>query len=285
MNKPQEELLTFEEILRSARIFTSLGIRKIRLTGGEPLMRKGILNLVDSLAGIDEIEKLCLTTNGALLSSYAEGLKIAGLQSINISLDTLKRDKFIGITGADSLRSVLEGIEAAKKAGLYPLKLNMVVMKGVNEDEIIDFADFALSRGLTLRFIEFMKVTPLWKEDYFISIEEVREICEEKFKLKGFENSGPGPAAYYRVEGSGILGFIKTDINTCQACTRLRLTSTGELKICLYEPEGLSLKTLLRSGRCDEEIRDIVEGRLKAKVTVDYKCWEPSWTYMSKVGG
>lgn len=289
INKPQQELLTFEEILRTARIFTSLGISKIRLTGGEPLVRKGMLNLVKSLADIKGIEELCLTTNGALLVSYAEELKKAGLKRINISLDTLKRDKFERITGIDSLNTVLEGIDAAKKAGLYPLKLNMVVMKGINENEIIDFADFALSKGLILRFIEFMKVTPLWRKDYFIPIEEVRKVCGSKFRLGVFKNSGLGPAIYYRVEGSGILGFIKTDLNTCQACTRLRLTSTGELKICLYEPSGLFLKTLLRNKVCDEEIRDIIKARLEAKETVDYKCWQSpqasSEIYMSKVGG
>jgi cyclic pyranopterin phosphate synthase len=291
--RPREGLLTFEEILRLVKIFTFLGIKRIRLTGikrirltgGEPLIRKGIVNLVQSLAKIENIEDISLTTNAILLSFYAERLKQAGVKRINISLDTLQQEKFAKITGNNFFSQVLEGIDKAKSIGFYPLKLNMVVMKGINEDEIIDFVNFSLSKGLILRFIEFMRVTPLWREDYFIPIEEVKRICERKFRLDKIENSGPGPAIYYRSREGGILGFIKTSENNCRHCSRLRLSSTGQLKVCLYETGGFGLRYLLRTTTSDWEIRDSIKQRINMKFNVDYRNYESSQLYMCNVGG
>lgn len=285
INRPQEELLSFEEIGRLVRILVSLGTNKIRLTGGEPLVRRGIVDLIKSLAGIEGIEDLSLTTNGILLSQYAEKLKEAGIKRINISLDTLKEDKFRQTTGNGSFCRVLEGICKAKEVGFHPLKLNMVVMKGVNEDEIIDFVEFALHHGLILRFIELIKATPLWGEDYFIAIEDIKKICAVRFSLKRIGNLGPGPAEYYRIEKDGLLGFIETHENNCRSCNRLRLTCTGELKICLYETQGLCLKSLLRKRIADEEIKDIIRARLELKRYIDYRDRETSQLYMCKVGG
>lgn len=285
ISKGREEILTFEEILRLAHIFARLGIKKIRITGGEPLVRKGIINLVRSLAGIGGVEDVSLTTNGVLLPFYAGELKKAGLGRINISLDTLKEGTFRKITRNNSFCKVLEGIDKAKEAGFYPVKLNMVVMKGINDNEIIDFADFSLSKGLILRFIEFMKVTPLWNQDYFIPIEKIKKICESRFNLGKIEDSGPGPALYYRSDKGGIIGFIKTDANNCRICSRLRLTSTGEMRICLYEKEGLFLKEFLRKGFDNEEIEDIIKIRLGLKEDIDYKDGEVSQLYMCKIGG
>ncbi|MFQ5951788.1 MAG: GTP 3',8-cyclase MoaA [Candidatus Omnitrophota bacterium] len=285
MHRSHDELLTFEQILKLARIFVSLGITKIRLTGGEPLIRKGVVELLRRLAGLKGVEEVLLTTNGILLSSYAEQLKAAGLRRINISLDTLKEDKFRRITRGGSLHNTLEGIEKAKEIGLDPVKLNMVVMKGINEDEIIDFADFAFSKGVILRYIELMKVAPLWREEYVMPIEEVKGICENAFKLQRTENPDSGPAEYYEVAGKGLLGYIKTDGYNCMSCSRLRLTSMGEFKTCLYEPRGLHLKELLENGGRDDEIREAIKKRLSIKKTTDYRDWESSKVCMASVGG
>jgi len=284
VNKPHSEILTFEEIFRATKIFISLGVKKIRLTGGEPLARKDIAVLIKSLGSIKGLEEIALTTNGSLLSLYAEELKEAGLKRINISLDTLREDRFKSITKRDCFYDVIRGIEKAKKI-FDPLKLNVVVMKDINDDEIIEFVDFARSRDIILRFIEFMRITPLWKEEHFVPIEEVMSLCEEKYKLERAGGMDSGPAAYYIIKNGGILGFIKTDEENCKRCTRLRLTSTGDLKICLYETQALHLKGLLRMGVCDEEIRDIIKARMETKEYIDYRSWEPNKVYMCDIGG
>lgn len=285
VTKPQEEILTFEEIEKLARVFVSLGIRKIRLTGGEPLIRKKIVNLIGSLVRIEGIEEVSLTTNGTLLYLYAEELRGVGLKRINISLDTLNEDKFKKITRNGSFYRVLEGIDRARKAGFYPLKLNVVAMKGVNDDEILEFVKFAFSEGLILRFIEFMNITPLWNHEHFISIEEVKKVCESKYRLTKIQDYGPGPATYYRIEKKGILGFINTSESNCRRCNRLRLTSTGELKICLYETGGLRLRRLLRKRTADEDIKDIIKARLVLKNNVNHTDGETPRLYMCKIGG
>ncbi len=280
----QQEVLAFEEITRLVNIFSSLGIKKIRLTGGEPLVRKGIMNLIRSLVNIKGIEEVALTTNGIMLFEYAPELKKAGVKRINVSLDTLKEDRFADITGRNGFYEVIKGIEKASNLGFSPIKINTVLMKGINDDEVIDFVEFSLSKGLILRFIEFMRITPLWREDYFIPIEEIKEICLSRFKLEKTQYSGSGPAEYYKVT-QGIIGFIKTDENNCRQCNRLRLTSTGELKLCLYETGGLSLNSLLRNGAADEEIRDAIAVNLKLKEATDYQKWESGKVYMSVLGG
>lgn len=282
----QRQVLTFEEINRVVNIFAGLGIKKIRLTGGEPLVRKGIVNLIKSLVDIKGIEEVALTTNGIMLSEYAPELKVAGVKRINVSLDTLKEDRFADITGSNGFYEVIKGIEKASNLRFSPIKINTVVIKGVNDDEIIDFINFSLSNGLVLRFIEFMRVTPLWREDYFMPIEQVKEICNREFNLEKTQYPEPssGPAEYYQA-ADGIIGFIKTDLNNCWQCNRLRLTSTGELKLCLYETGGLSLNQLLRKGALDKEIRGIIAAKLKVKEDVDYRKWEEGKVYMSALGG
>lgn len=282
---PHNEILTFEEIIRLVNIFVSLGVRKVRLTGGEPLIRKGIIKLIGKLNEIEALEEICLTTNGTFLASCCDELKKAGIKKVNISIDTLKRDKFKAITGNDSLNNVLCGIDAALKSNFYSLKLNMVVMKGINDDEIDDFIKFSLAKGLTLRLIEFMDITPLWKANYFIPLEEIKYLYERKYQLKRLGHIGSGPAEYYRVGEDGIIGFIKTDLNNCRNCTRLRLTSTGELKICLYESKGLCLKDLLRSGISDKKIIDFLMDKLIKKTNTDYRDYETSKLYMCNIGG
>jgi len=176
-------------------------------------------------------------------------------------------------------------IDKARELGFSPLKLNVVVMKGINDDEIIDFLGFAFSKGIILRFIEFMKVTPLWKEDYFMPIEEIVKICRMNFRLERLGAPGPGPAVYYKAGERGILGFIKTHENNCMSCTRLRLTSTGELKNCLYETKGFFLREFLRSGFSDEKIKTIIERRIGMKPYSDYKAYKSPQFYMCSIGG
>jgi len=285
ITRPHDEILTFEEIIRLTKIFASLGINKIRLTGGEPLVRKSIVNLVASLVKVKGVEEVSLTTNGARLSSYADELKSVGLKRINVSLDTLKEDRFKNITRNNTFYNVLDGIDRARRAGFYPIKLNVVAMKGINDDEILDFARFAFSEGLILRFIEFMNITPLWDREHFIPIEEVKRIFEAKYKLTKTESCGSGPAAYYKAEKEGIVGFINTSEDNCRRCNRLRLTSTGELKVCLYEAQGFYLRGLLRKEASDEKIKAIIKEKLEFKKGVDYKDGEASQLYMCKIGG
>jgi len=282
--EPHDKVLTYEEIVRLVRIFSLAGVRSIRLTGGEPLVRKGIAGLIAQLSGIEGIDEVSLTTNGVLLPLYAQDLKNAGIKNINISLDTLNQAKFKSITGSDSLIQALEGIEMAKALGFDTVKINMVVMKGVNDDEIGDFVSFALENNLTLRFIEFMKVTPLWDDKLFMPIEDVREICQKMFDFKRIEYRSLGPAEYYEYKGS-LLGFIKTSYENCQACSRLRLTAMGELKSCLYQTKGVSLRDALRSGASFEELKSLINGAVDLKSDINYSFWDRPKVYMHSVGG
>lgn len=282
--QPHDRILTFEEIERLVRIFVSLGGRKVRLTGGDPLVRRGIVNLIERLNDIEGMEEVCVTTNGVLLPAYAEDLKRAGVKKINISLDTLKEDRFKLITRGEGFFKVMEGIDKIKGLGFQSIKLNMVVMKGINEDEILDFVRFSLNEGLTLRFIEFMRVTPLWEEGHLFPIEKVKEICSTGFRLERIGHMGSGPAEYYKIENN-IVGFIKTDEKNCSRCGRLRLTSTGELKACLYEDKGICLRSLLRGNASDEKIRDIIKSKIGLKEYINYTDYESSTHYMCNIGG
>lgn len=283
--RPREEILTFKEITRLAGIFASLGVNKIRLTGGEPLVRKGLVELIQSLYAIEGIKGIFLTTNGILLSAYARQLKEAGVSRINVSLDTLRESRFSKITRVNAFGAVMQGIDRASELFIEPLRLNMVVIRGVNDDEITDFVDFSLSKGLILRFIEFMNITPLWRQNNLVPIEEVRAICARKFRLEKTVYPAHGPAEYYRVEGQGVIGFINTSENNCRRCSRLRLTSCGELKLCLYEQRGLCLRSILREGIGDEQIRESIRSRLGLKRYTEYKTAAGSSLYMCSIGG
>ncbi|MFH1753695.1 MAG: GTP 3',8-cyclase MoaA [Candidatus Omnitrophota bacterium] len=284
-SRPHQEIMTLEEIVEFVKIFSSLGVSKVRLTGGEPLVRRGVIGLIKAIKSVKGINEVHLTTNGSLLSFYAEELKGAGINRINISLDTLREDRFKNITKTQYLGDVLRGIDKANEFDITPLKLNMVVMRGVNDDEILDFVEFARQKRLTVRFIEFMKVTPLWREDHFIPIDEVIDVCKRRYKLEKIGSIDSGPAVYYRMEGGGNLGFIKTDTKVCRDCTRLRLTSTGEFKICLYETEGLRLKDLLRGGSSEYEIKEVINKKLLTKRCTNFENYKLPNIFMSRVGG
>lgn len=285
VSKPHAEILTFEEILRLMNIFASFGVKKIRLTGGEPLVRRGIVGLIRSVSEIEGVEQLCMTTNGILLHYYADALLAAGLKNINISLDTLNNKKFIKITRRNLLDDVLRGIESVRNAGFPSVKLNVVVMKGINDAEIPDFVEFASSKGITLRFIEFMKITPLWDEANYMPLEDIKDICEKRFGLHKIGTIGSSPSVYYKTDSDAMVGFIKTDKNICNCCNRLRLTASGEMKICLYEEHGLNLKALIRNGIGDNELKRILAAKLGTKESVDYRSYSHEGSYMYTLGG
>lgn len=279
-----DQLLSFEEILYLTRVFAKSGIKKIRLTGGEPLVRNGVIDLIGQLKSLEGIEEVSLTTNGVLLPIYARGLKEAGIKNINISLDTLNQDRFESITGSNSLIQALRGIEMVKALGFDTVKVNVVVMKGVNDDEVQDFVRFGLENNLIVRFIEFMQITPLWDHKFFVPIETIKEICQRMFGFRRIEYRSSGPAEYYKYSDS-LIGFIKTSHENCQICSRLRLTAMGELKSCLYQSNGLSLRDLLREGASFNQLKDSVDRVVIAKGDINYTSWDESEIFMYSVGG
>lgn len=279
-----KDILTFEEIVRLVKIFSSLGGKKIRLTGGEPLVRKGIEELIGKINSVNGIEKICLTTNGTLLSKNLPALREAGLDQINISLDTLDRKKFHRITGYDRINDVLDGIKRLESQGFKSTRLNVVIMKNINDDEIYDFIKFAMKNNLILRFIEFMKVTPLWKKEHYLPVCEIRDICKKRYKLGTLYNQGPSPAEYFSIQNNKI-GFIRTDRENCEQCNRLRITAIGKLKVCLYEDEGIDIKCLMREGYDDNCIAGVIRSKMGIKNDVNYSKWDNSNIFMSSVGG
>jgi len=255
---PRSEILSYEEIVSLSEIFVELGVERIKLTGGEPLRRKNLFSLIKRLSGISGLKALSLTTNGILLESLAEGLKKAGLKRINISLDTLDREKYKDVTGHNNINEVLKGI---KKAMLFfsPVKINVVVLKGINDDEITDFVGLTRSTSLIVRFIEFMPVDNAirdWRR-YFISRKAILERIQKignVMNVKGNDIPGGGPAEYFKVDGyQGSFGIINAVSEPfCRNCDRIRIDSTGNLLLCLYDNRRFHLKDLLRCGSGEE---------------------------------
>ena len=280
----KEDILNFDEIVQLVKIFASLGVRFLRITGGEPLIRRELSKVISMLNEIKGIEEISLTTNGLLLEHYARELKAAGLKRVNVSLDTLKSERFQRLARGGSLEKVLSGIKRALDVGLKPLKLNVVLMRGMNDDEIPDFVRFSKDTGVWVRFIEYMRISPLWNSDHYFPIEEAKKICYDNFELTKLDTQGPGPAEYFRVDGMGVVGFIKTKLENCMDCRRLRLTSVGELKLCLYQTRGIDLKDLLRKGKHDE-IKKILNSWIKHKSKITYLQWKDSRAFMCQIGG
>ncbi len=266
---PRSEILSYEEIQRLVQVAASMGINKVRLTGGEPLLRPDLSKLVGMLSHIEGIDDISLTTNGTLLSKYAVELKEAGLKRVNVSLDTLKRDRFKRITGGDKLEEVLSGIEAAHLAGLSPVKINMVVLRGINDDEAIDFARMSISEGWHVRFIEFMPLeTSQAKALETVSAQEIRERVESLGKLEPYTGeTGNGPAKYYRLLGAkGTIGFITPMTeHFCHTCNRLRLTSNGQLRPCLLDDDEVDLKEVLRNEANTDELKQLIQQAVAIK--------------------
>ena len=268
-NLAHDDILRYEEIQQVAQVAASLGINKIRLTGGEPLARLNLSTLVELIAQIKGIDDVSLTTNGILLSQYAEELKAAGLNRVNVSLDTLKKDRFESITGRDQLGEVLAGIEAARRAGLEPVKINMVVLKGINDDETTDFARMSLDQGWHVRFIEFMPFATARVEALAtVSTQEIMERIQSLGKLEPYPGkTGNGPARYYRLPGaSGTIGFISAVTeHFCHSCNRLRLTADGQLRPCLLDDDEANLKEPLRNGASQQELKQLIQQAVALK--------------------
>ena len=264
------DILSYEEIERLVRILGRLGLRRLRLTGGEPTVRRQLPRLVEMLAAIEGIEEISLSTNGLKLTELAAPLRRAGLSRVNVSLDSLDEGRFREITRGGDLRKVLAGIEAAEKEGLLPIKINVVVMRGKNDGEITDFALLTQQRPWNVRFIEMMPLEGNVgeQEARYVSTDEVRRSLEALGGLEPAEAvRGNGPATYFRYPGApGTVGFISPlNHNFCDRCNRLRLTANGRLRLCLFGDNEIDLATPLRAGRGEEEIAEKVLGGLMAK--------------------
>src|SRR6266700_3492231 len=267
----REDILRFEEIHRLARIFVQrYGVRTIRLTGGEPLVRAHLEDLVAMINGIDEGLDITMTTNGVLLRQKARLLAEAGLKRVNVSLDTLHLDRFKEIARVEAFERTMDGIRAAEEAGLSPIKLNMVVMKGSNDDEVVDFARLARERGYEVRFIEFM---PLdgdgnWSNDLVVPSRRIQEQIEDLFPLRPAPTDRPGPSTSFRfADGApGGVGFISSVSQAfCTTCNRVRLTAEGGLRTCLFSLQETPLRDVLRGGASDDTLARVIEGAVWQK--------------------
>ncbi|HVD96038.1 MAG TPA: GTP 3',8-cyclase MoaA [Candidatus Limnocylindria bacterium] len=269
---PRDGILTFEETLRLIRIAADLGVSKVRVTGGEPLTRRDVINFIRRIPEISGIKSIGLSTNGTLLAreislgkTMARALRSAGVQSVNISLDTLDREVYSQITGRDLHEQVLNGIEAASAAGFDQIKLNTVLMRSRNEDQLIPLIEFAGAHDLILRFIEMMPVstTDVLDEHNFMSVFEAKKLIESCYGnlIPETEFHTNGPASYYQIPGRGQrIGFIgaMTNLHFCESCNKLRLTCDGKLRPCLGSYLEFDIMKPMRAGACDEELRQFV---------------------------
>ena len=259
----RSEILSFEEIARLARLFAGQGVDKIRITGGEPLVRKNLHRLIGMLSTIEGIRDICLTTNGALLSEQIEDMAAAGLKRINVSIDTLDPDKFKQITKRGDLNKVLEGLFAAKERGLHPIKINAVIERGLNDDDIIPLVEFSREHGFSMRFIEYMDVGNAnnWISEKIVSKKEILEKINARYPLRvvGRENGTAPSVDYEFIDGIGDIGVIASVTEPfCSSCTRARLTADGKLVTCLFSDVGHDLKGLMRSGATDEQLIEVI---------------------------
>jgi len=313
----KNELLTYEEILYIIKIIKDYGIRKFRITGGEPLVRKDIYKLIKLISDLG-VDDLSLTTNGYLLGkdeSLAKLLKSSGLRRINISLDTVDPKKFYEIVRPifsknfnnnkafeveffeNYFNTVKRGIENAIDAGFSNIKINAVLLKTFSTKDIIDLIDFCISRGLILRFIEFMDTTPVFNPNLYVSYEDVINELKKEIDIEIFKDNtklGEGPAKYYKINykgKDGLLGFIYNNLDNCSKCGRIRLSSDGFLRICIYQNLGFNLKEIIRSKgeelEKERKIRNLLEYvfSLKSSGNINYTIWEKQKNYMFKIGG
>ncbi len=264
-----KDILTYEEIIRIIGIGARLGVRKVRLTGGEPLTRKNISFLISSIKKINGIEDLSLTTNGILLEKYAAEMADAGLDRINVSIDSFDPATYGKITRGGSLDAVLRGIAEAEKAGLRPIKINMVPIRGVNDNEVIEFANLTFNSDYHVRFIEFMPSgnNDYWSPDKYITTDELKKKIETIAPLTPVHLRKDGPSRYFRLKGArGVIGFISAlTHHFCKDCNRLRLTSDGKLRPCLFSETEIDLKVALRSGEPDSEIERLLRLSIEIK--------------------
>jgi cyclic pyranopterin phosphate synthase len=265
-----EDILTYEEFLRVVKAMSSVGVTKVRVTGGEPLVRKGILDFLKELNQIEGLLDLRLTTNGVLLSEMAGPLLDVGVRRVNVSLDSLRPGQFQQICGRDVFEKVWNGIETALDAGFEKVKINTVVIRGFNDNEILDFVKLSMDRPLEVRFIEFMPIgmPDFWSPTKVVSAAEIKETISELGELQPVpRNAGDGPARMFRLPGSkGAIGFISalTD-HFCDECNRLRLTADGKLRLCLLRDIEVDLKSLIRGGADQKELAAFIRQAVKDK--------------------
>ena len=265
-----DDILSYEELLRIACIAVKKGITKIRITGGEPLARKGVVQFVSALSGIQGIQDLSMTTNGILLAPAAQPLRSAGLIRLNISLDSLNPDKYTMITRGGDINQIIAGIKSAQEAGFSPIKINVVVIRGINDDEITSFAKLSMEKNLQVRFIEYMPVGMEngWEKERFVSSDEIRQKIKTIGPLLELpSDNGSGPAQMYTIEGAqGRIGFISAlSDHFCATCNRLRLTPDGKLRTCLFSDAEVDLKTKIRQGCSDDALADIINEAILSK--------------------
>jgi cyclic pyranopterin phosphate synthase len=279
---PHHEVLRYEEILRLVSVAVALGIAHVRVTGGEPLVRRGVLGFIAELKKLSGIEDISLTTNGVLLEEMAAGLRDAGISRLNISLDSLNARKFREITGSDDWDRVWRGIKKAEEIGFSPLKINMVPVKGVNDGEVADFARLTLDRNIHVRFIEFMPIgaNDRWHTDSCVTADEIRAVVERELgPLAPFGAAkSAGPSDNYRLDGArGVIGFISPiSKHFCRSCRRLRLTADGKIRPCLLSDTEIDVKTPLRGGCDDRELERLLKLALEVK---------PERHYIAETGG
>lgn len=262
-----DEWLTFGELERVVAVFGRLGVSRIRLTGGEPLTRRQLPELAARLARLPGIEDLSLSTNATQLAKQAVALKLAGIQRLNVSLDTLKPERFFRIARRDCLGQVLDGLMAAKREGFAPIKINMVALNGVNDDEIIDMVEFCMEHGFVLRLIETMPMGTTGRNAQYLDLGPVKNGLQRRFGLVDGQVEGAGPARYLQTpDRSFSVGFI-TPISQhfCETCNRVRLSADGTLFMCLGQDERVSLRTLLRGGATDDDLEDAIRDAIELK--------------------
>lgn len=267
---PHSEILSYEEMLHLVRISVHAGIRKVRLTGGEPLVRKGFVSFLEALSTVEGLQEITLTTNGVLLKEYAADIRNCGICRINVSLDSLKPERFFRITRRDVFHRVWEGIEEAVRLNFHPLKINVVAMKGVNDDEVIDFGRLTLEKPFHVRFIEWMPIGQrnTWTPETFITAEEIRTRLAALGDLEPVRHEVmDGPAERFRITGAkGEVGFISAvSSHFCDTCNRLRLTAEGRLRGCLFSDKEIDVKTPLREGKGADHLARLLQRAIDEK--------------------
>ncbi|MFL6257064.1 MAG: GTP 3',8-cyclase MoaA [Pyrinomonadaceae bacterium] len=291
---PKEALLTYEEIERAVEVFAALGVEKVRLTGGEPMLRRDIETLVAKLARVPGVRDLALTTNGFNLAERAAGLRAAGLDRVTVSLDSLRRAAFTEITGVDMLSRVLEGIRAAQRVGLAPVKVNAVIVRGHNEAEVADFAAFAREHSVDVRFIEYMPLDSGhgWAREQVVSGAEIRQAINERFPMvaRRIERGSETATRYRFADGApGEIGIIAPVTEPfCGACSRVRLTADGQIRTCLFSKVEHSLRDVIRSGATPAETADYIKSVVLKKEPRHYineTYFEQPARTMSLIGG
>ncbi|MBC1504636.1 GTP 3',8-cyclase MoaA [Listeria booriae] len=294
---PHEEVLSKDEIIDFMKIMVGYGIKKVRITGGEPLLRTDIVDIIAGLSAIPEIEDIAVTTNAMYLVKKAEALKEAGLTRVNISLDSLQEDRFKTITRGGRLQKVLDGIAKAEEVGLFPIKLNVVLIKGQNDDEILDFLEFTRDKDINIRFIEYMPIGHAgdsWKKQY-LSLQTIFDACDEAgFAYQPVDSiRGNGPSENFRLEGAkGTFGLIHpVSSHFCASCNRLRLTADGYIKACLYWDEEMNIRPLIKDP---EKLMELVQQSIDNKpeshemaiaLQDEMQSHKPTTRRMSQIGG